>query len=125
MTLYTSGEWIVDPNKDVTFPLIDWLINQFPVLKNTEIEVNQVDLDGEFASGFCQDNDGEFLIHVHNGLEIKEYVKTLIHELTHVRQTLDGITDSNAREDEAYHLEETLSKEFWDSYISGTSDVES
>ena len=53
-------------------------------------------------------------------MDLREYVKTLIHEITHVRQTLDGITDSNAREDEAYNLEETLSKEFWDSYISGT-----
>jgi hypothetical protein len=44
----------------------------------------------------------------------------LIHEITHVRQTLDGITDSNTRENEAYYLEDQLSKEFWDSYISGT-----
>ena len=46
-----------------------------PVIKDKEIEINQVDLDGEFAMGFCQDNDGEFLIHVHNGLDIREYVK--------------------------------------------------
>ena len=86
MTLYTSGDWKVDPNKDVTFPLVDWIVKLFPVIKDKEIEINQVDLDGEFAMGFCQDNDGEFLIHVHNGLDIKEYVKTLIHEFTH---TLD------------------------------------
>ena len=54
----------------------------------------------------------------------KEYVKTLIHEFTHVRQTVDGITDSNAREDEAYYLEEQLSKAFWDNNISGTQDVD-
>ena len=65
------------------------------------------------------------MIHVHNRLDLREYVKTLIHEFTHVRQTVDGITDSNAREDEAYHLEETLSKAFWDNNISGTHDVES
>ena len=125
MTLYTSGDWKVDPNKDITFPLVDWIVKIFPVIKDKEIEINQVDLDGEFAMGFCQDNDGEFLIHVHNGLDIREYVKTLIHEFTHVRQTVDGITDANAREDEAYYLEEQLSKAFWDNNISGTHDVES
>ena len=78
----------------------------------------------EFAFGFCQDNDGEFLIHVHNRLDLREYVKTLIHEFTHVRQTVDGITDSNAREDEAYYLEEQLSKAFWDNNISGTQGVD-
>ena len=88
MTLYTSGDWKVDPNKDVTFPLVDWIVKLFPVIKDKEIEINQVDLDGEFAMGFCQDNDGEFLIHVHNGLDIKEYVKTLIHEFTHVDRQL-------------------------------------
>ena len=113
MTLYTSGDWKVDPNKDVTFPLVDWIVKLFPVIKDKEIEINQVDLDGEF------------LIHVHNGLDIREYVKTLIHEFTHVRQTVDGITDANAREDEAYYLEEQLSKAFWDNNISGTHDVES
>ena len=125
MTLYTSGDWKVDPNKDITFPLVDWIVKLFPVLKDKEIEINQVDLGDEFAFGFCQDNDGEFLIHVHNRLDLREYVKTLIHEFTHVRQTVDGITDSNAREDEAYYLEEQLSKAFWDNLKSGTSNVES
>ena len=125
MTVYTSGDWKVDPNKDVTFPLVDWIVKLFPVIKDKEIEINQVDLDGEFAMGFCQDIDGEFLIHVHNRLDLREYVKTLIHEFTHVRQTVDGITDSNTREDEAYYLEEQLSKAFWDRYKSGTPNVES
>ena len=120
LMLYTTGEWKVDPNKDITFPLVRWLFKLFPILDGSEIEINQVDLGDEFAYGFCQEDDEEFLIHVHNRMDLREYVKTLIHEITHVRQTLDGITDSNAREDEAYHLEETLSKEFWDSYISGT-----
>ena len=118
--LYTTGEWKVDPNKDITFPLVRWLFKLFPVLNDSEIEINQVDLGDEFALGFCQQDDGEFLIHVHNHMDLKEYVKTLIHEITHVRQTLDGITDSNAREDEAYYLEDQLSKAFWDSNISGT-----
>ena len=70
--LYThQGIGKVDPNKDITFPLVDWIVKLFPVIKDKEIEINQVDLDGEFAMGFCQDNDGEFLIHIHNGLDIK------------------------------------------------------
>jgi len=120
LMLYTTGEWKVDPNKDITFPLVRWLFKLFPILDGSEIEINQVDLGDECAYGFCQEDDGEFLIHVHNHMDLKEYVKTLIHEITHVRQTLDGITDSNTRENEAYYLEDQLSKEFWDSYISGT-----
>ena len=46
MTLYTSGDWKVDPNKDITFPLVDWIVKLFPVIKDKEIEINQVDLDG-------------------------------------------------------------------------------
>ena len=38
MTLYTSGDWKVDPNKDITFPLVDWILKLFPVLKNKEID---------------------------------------------------------------------------------------
>ena len=38
MTLYTSGDWKVDPNKDVTFPLVDWIVKLFPVIKDKEIE---------------------------------------------------------------------------------------
>ena len=124
MTLYTSGDWKVDPNKDITFPLVDWLINQFPVLKNTEIEVNQVDLDGEFASGFCQDNDGEFLIHIHNDLSYEDYVTTLIHELVHVKQTLQGLKDHEMRESEAYFWERLLCKEYMTTPISGTQPTE-
>ena len=104
MTLFTSGDWHVDCDK----------------LKGQTIEVNQVDLSEDNAFGFCQFDGEEFLIHIHNDLVPTEYFKTLAHELIHVRQTLEGLTDHDMRESEAYIWEDILSKDFWDSYQSDT-----
>jgi len=43
-----------------------------------------------------------------------------MHELIHVRQTLDGLFDYDRREEEAVIWEDILSKEFWDNYQGGT-----
>ena len=81
---------------------------------DAEVEVNQCDLTNDRVKGWCQvDEDGEFLIHIHNDLCYDEYVKTLIHEFTHVRQTLIGLLDNERREEEAYFWEELLSNEFY------------
>ena len=47
MTLYTSGDWTVDPNKrcHISISEIGW-IKLLPVIKDKEIEINPVDLDG-------------------------------------------------------------------------------
>jgi len=114
--LFTSGEWYVDPEKEITYPLVTWMAKQFVSLSDVTIEINQVDLAGEFAYGFCQvDEDNEFLIHIHNRLNIEEYVTTLIHELIHVKQTLEGMLGHDERESEAYSKELPLSNQFWDS----------
>ncbi len=121
MTLFTSGDWISDCERIITFDLFEYMCNKFEQLKGIVIEVNQVDLTQDKAFGFCQvDEDGEFLIHLHNDLVPSEYVKTLAHELIHVRQTIDGLTDNEMREQEAYIWEDIIDKDFWDSYQSGT-----
>ena len=120
MTLFTSGDWNVDQERILTFDLFDYMCRKFPRLKGHTIEVNQVDLTDDNAFGFCQVEGDEFLIHIHNDLTPTEYVKTLAHELIHVRQTLEGLHDNEMREQEAYVWEDIIDKDFWDSYQSGT-----
>ena len=66
------------------------------------------------------DEDGEFLVHIHNNQVPTGYAETLCHELVHVRQTIDGLKDDELREEEAYVMEKILAKDFWDTYGSGT-----
>ena len=120
MTLFTSGDWNVDQERILTFDLFDYMCRKFPRLKGHTIEVNQVDLTDDNAFGFCQVEEDEFLIHIHNDLTPTEYVKTLAHELIHVSQTLEGLHENEMREQEAYVWEDIIDKDFWDSYQSGT-----
>jgi len=121
MTLYTSGDWIVDKERDITFGVFNFMCEKFKQLVDVEVEVNQVDLTEDNSFGFCQvDEDGEFLIHIHNDLSFEEYVTTLIHELVHVKQTVQGLKDNEMRESEAYFWERLLCKEYMTSSISGT-----
>ena len=125
MTLFTSGDWIVDNEREITFGVFEFMCKKFPLLVDATVEVNQVDLTNEFGCGFCQgDEDGEFLIHVHNDLSCEEYVTTLIHELVHVKQTLQGLKDHEMRESEAYFWERLLSREYMSTPISGTQPAE-
>ena len=119
--LLTSGDWHCDQSKILTEAIFDFVSSKYEQVKGEVIEVNQVDLSQDNAFGFCQvDEDGEFLVHIHNDLTPTEYVKTLAHELIHVRQTLEGLTDNEMREQEAYIWEDIIDKDFWDTYQSGT-----
>ena len=121
----TSGDWIVDNERKIPLGEFECMCKKFPHLVGEEVEVNQVDLTNEFGCGFCQvDEDGEFLIHIHNDLSCEEYVTTLIHELVHVKQTLQGLKDHEMRESEAYFWERLLSIEYMTSSISGTQSTE-
>ena len=125
MALCTSGDWIVDKERDITFGVFNFMCEKFKQLVDVEVEVNQVDLTEDNSFGFCQvDEDGEFLIHIHNDLSFEEYVTTLIHELVHVKQTVQGLKDNEMRESEAYFWERLLCKEYMTSSISGTQDGE-
>ena len=119
--LLTSGDWHCDKEKILTGEVFDFMCKRYPQLNDVIVEVNQVNLKNEFGIGFCQvDEDGEFLIHIHNDQVPTEYATTLIHELIHVRQTIDGLLNHEIREEEAYVMEEILGKEFWDTLQSDT-----
>ena len=115
MTLCISGDWKIDLGGQTTHDVFDFMCEKFNILNDAEVvEVNQVDLTDDHVKGWCQvDEDGEFLIHIHNNLCYDEYVKTLFHEFTHVRQTLLGLKDNDRREEEAYFWENILSNEFY------------
>ncbi len=118
--LLTSGDWHCDQKKIITEEVYLFMCKKYPQLNDVVIEVNQVDLTQDNAFGFCQvDEDGEFLVHIHNDLTPTGYVETLCHELVHVRQTIDGLFNNEMREQEAYVMERILGKDFWDSYGSG------
>ena len=123
MALCTSGDWIVDKERDITFGVFNFMCEKFKQLVDVEVEVNQVDLTEDNSFGFCQvDEDGEFLIHIHNDLNSEDYAIRLIHELVHVKQTLTGLLDNDRREEEAVIWEKILSKEFWETF-KGKKDV--
>ena len=46
------------------------------------------------------------MIHIDTNLSKDEYIKTIIHELVHCTQDIRGLNDNDARENEAYKLEE-------------------
>ena len=113
MTVFTSGDWQVDKERDITFGVFNFMCEKFKQLIDVDVEINQVDLTEDNSFGFCQvDEDGEFLIHIHNDLSIDEYIITLIHELVHVKQTLTGLKDYDRREEEAVIWEKILFQEY-------------
>ena len=57
-------------------------------------------------------NNDQQEIQIHHRLTNEEYITTLIHELIHVDQNVRGLLDDEEREEEAYSLEHTLTKQF-------------
>ena len=89
----------------------------FPEIKNTDIEVIHTDLTEDNVFGWTLINNDQNEIEIHNNLSERDYVTTLIHELVHVKQNVNGVTDDTIREGEAYELENTLA----DIYLTGNS----
>ena len=119
-TVTTSGDWIVDLERDITFGVFNFMSSKFRQLVDVSVEVNECDLEDTKCYGFCTNSENGFLIHIHNDLSCEEYVTTLIHELIHVKQTIQGLKDHEMRESEAYFWERLLCKEYMTSSISGT-----
>ena len=89
----------------------------FPEIKDTDVEVIQTDLTEDKVFGWTLINNDQNEIEIHNDLSERDYVTTLIHELVHVKQNVNGVTDDTIREGEAYELENTLA----DIYLTGNS----
>ena len=89
----------------------------FPEIKDTDVEVIHTDLTEDTVFGWTLINNDQNEIEIHNDLSERDYVTTLIHELVHVKQNVNGVTDDTIREGEAYELENTLA----DIYLTGNS----
>ena len=90
-----------------------FMLDQEPMLGAAAIPVHHCRLRSDGVVGWQQQEDDlEFLVEVERDLPRSEYVVTLIHELIHCRQTLEGITDDDARELEAYSLESVYAARF-------------
>jgi len=89
----------------------------FPEIKDTDIELIHTDLTEDNVFGWTLINNDQNEIEIHNDLSERDYVTTLIHELVHVKQNVNGVTDDTIREGEAYELENTLA----DIYLTGNS----
>ena len=89
----------------------------FPEIKDTDVEVIHKDLTEDNVFGQTLINNDQNEIEIHNDLSERDYVTTLIHELVHVKQNVNGVTDDTIREGEAYELENTLA----DIYLTGNS----
>jgi len=84
----------------------------YPSLKNTDIEVIHTDLTEDNVFGWTLENNDQNEIEIHDNLNEKDYITTLIHELVHVDQNLRGLKDDTERENEAYKLETPLTNQF-------------
>ena len=79
---------------------------------DSNVEVYHTDLSDDNAFGFTGVNGDEQFIQIHNGLNEKDYITTLMHELVHVVQNENGQYDDEERENEAYSLESILFNQF-------------
>ena len=90
-----------------------FMLDQEPLLGAATVTVHHRRLGADGVVGWQQQEDAhDFLIDIDRDLPRSEYVVTLIHELIHCRQTLEGITDDDTREQEAYSLETVYASRF-------------
>jgi len=105
--LFVSGK---SPFLSITSEVYDFFTSRYEIA--SDVEIYHTDLSDENAVGFTEVNGQEQFIQIHNDLNEEDYVTTLLHELVHVVQNEQGITADNVREDQAYHMEKVLYKNY-------------
>ena len=105
--LFVSGK---SQHTKLTFKVYDFFCELYDV--KSDVEVFHTDLTDDNAFGFTEVNGDEQFIQIHNDLNEKDFITTLCHELVHVMQNQNGITDDKIREDEAYDLESILYNQY-------------
>ena len=106
---YISG---ISTHFDLPQRVYQFMQSVYPSLKNTDIEVIHTDLTEDNVFGWTLENNDQNEIEIHDNLNEKDYITTLIHELVHVDQNLRGLRDDTERENEAYKLETPLTNQF-------------
>ena len=105
--LFVSGK---SQHTKLTFKVYDFFRELYDV--KSDVEVFHTDLTDDNAFGFTEENGDEQFIQIHNGLSEKDFTITLLHELVHVMQNENGITDDKVREEEAYAFEDILYNQY-------------
>ncbi len=105
--LLTSG---ISPHLSITPKVFEFFTERYEIA--SDVEIFHKDLSDENAVGFTEINGFEHFIQIHNDLTEEDYVTTLLHELVHVVQNEQGITSDKVREDQAYHMEKVLYKNY-------------
>ena len=111
MTICTSGVYTDAPN--LALEIYQFFETKYPSIADYVVEVYHCDLTDDNVKGWQEQNGEEFLIHIDQDLCAGEYIKTLFHELVHCIQDINGLSDNNSRECEAYKLEEL----FYDNFM--------
>ena len=86
--------------------------NCYPEIANYIVELYHCDLSDDNVKGWQEKNGDEFLLHIEATLDEDEYIKTIFHELVHCIQDINGLSDNNSREYEAYKLEQLYYDKF-------------
>ena len=107
MMLFVSGK---SQHTKLTFKVYDFFRELYDV--KSDVEVFHTNLTDDNAFGFTEENGDEQFIQIHNNLSEKDFITTLLHELVHVMQNENGITDDKIREEEAYLFEGILYNQY-------------
>ena len=107
MMLFVSGK---SQHTKLTFKVYDFFRELYDV--KSDVEVFHTNLTDDNAFGFTEENGDEQFIQIHNDLSEKDFTITLLHELVHVMQNENGITDDKIREEEAYLFEDILYNQY-------------
>ena len=105
--LFVSGK---SQHTKLTFKVYDFFRELYDV--KSDVEVFHTNLTDDNAFGFTEENGNEQFIQIHNNLSEKDFITTLLHELVHVMQNENGITDDKIREEEAYLFEDILYNQY-------------
>ena len=105
--LFVSGK---SPFLSMSPRVCDFFTERYEI--TSDVEIFHTDLSDENAVGFTEVNGQEQFIQIHNDLTEDDYVTTVLHELVHVVQNEQGITADTVREEQAYHMEKVLYKDW-------------
>ena len=86
--------------------------SKYTFLEYYVVEIYNCDLTDDNVKGLQDKSDEEFLLHIDANLDEEEYIKTILHELVHCVQDIEGLSDNNARENQAYKLEQLYYDQF-------------
>lgn len=82
--------YIEEGTRETALSVSNWFMKEYLSNYHVFLTVEDRDLSDEGVMGWCiKETSNEFLIQIHNGLEY-DYIPTLLHELTHVLQHLEG-----------------------------------